>query len=491
MRKGALVALVLLLILSMAPSAFSDGMENRIGLSVKGALGKHFLSSEDVFNFGPFGSAEVKFGVHKNLMVGLIGTYGVTRKKDDATWYLEANSADIQKNYLVDLAFWYHFSPESKWDPYLNLGAGVYSWHVKDEARENVMVSFGRFDTFRLRDHEMAILFGLGLEYHVDEYFSFGFGGRFHYLTKANSFLAEKKVNGSDITEEDYLDLPDGLGEIFFGVTLYTTASKDSDKDGVPDKDDMCPDTPLGCLVDVNGCPIDSDGDGVCDGTDNCPDTPRGCEVDLAGCTRDTDGDGVCDGLDKCPDTPSQARVDARGCPLDSDGDGVPDYLDKCPDTPRGCEVDADGCPIDSDGDGVCDGVDRCPDEGQEIPVDALGCCDISQIRLEDVSAFAVLGANLTPTHRTILDNQVYPFLAAHPSLRVEIAGHCDATGTDAINDPLSERRAQAATDYLVAKGIDPDRLVIVGYGSRKPIADNATPEGRAINRRVEFKVIP
>jgi len=490
MRRATIVVLSLVLVFLIAQSALSEGMQNRIGLSVRGGAGKHFMADKDVFGLGPFGSAEVKFGVHKKLMVGLIGTYGVNMKKDGETWYLEADSADIQKNYLIDLAFWYYFSPEGKWDPYVNLGVGMYSWHVKDEARENVMVSFGKFDTFRLRDHEATILFGLGLEYHVDEYFSLGFGGKFHYLTKALSYLGEKEMDGSKLTEENYLGLADGLGEFFAGVTLYYPAERDSDKDGVPDKDDRCPDTPFGCLVDANGCPIDSDGDGVCDGLDKCPDTPRGCKVDINGCPSDTDGDGVCDGLDKCPDTPTGIRVDAKGCPPDSDGDGVPDYLDKCPDTPRGCKVDEDGCPIDSDGDGVCDGVDRCPDTPAGIPVDASGCPDIEriQVQLEDVN-FRVLSYTLTPEATKILD-QVYTTLTTYSMLKAEIQGHCDSTGTDAINDPLSENRARAAKDYLVKKGLDPDRLVTKGYGRRVPTATNQTAEGRKKNRRVEFRII-
>lgn len=490
MKRAAIFALSFLLVLLIAQSAFSDGVKNKIGLSVRGGGGKHFLADNDVFGFGPFGSAEIKFGVHKNLMVGLLGTYGVNWKKDAETWYLEADSADIQTNYLIDLAFWYYFSPEGKWDPYVNLGVGFYSWHVKNEARDNVMVSFGEFDTFRLRDHEIDILFGAGLEYHVDEYFSLGFGAKFHYLTKVTSYLAEKELNGSDITEEKYLGLANGLAEIFVGVTLYYPAKKDSDRDGVPNKDDMCPDTPFGCLVDVNGCPIDSDGDGVCDGIDKCPDTPRGCTVDINGCSSDADGDGVCDGVDRCADTPMGIEVDNKGCALDSDKDGVPNYRDKCPNTPKGCKVDADGCPSDSDGDGVCDGVDRCPDTPVDIPVDASGCPDIEkiQVQLEDVN-FGVLSYKLGSAAKKTLD-QVYQTLTTYPAFKVEIQGHCDSSGTDAVNDPLSEKRAGAAKEYLVKKGINADRLVTKGYGRRVPTVTNQTAEGRKKNRRVEFRII-
>jgi len=157
----------------------------------------------------------------------------------------------------------------------------------------------------------------------------------------------------------------------------------DSDRDGVPDKDDACPNTPLGATVDSRGCPHDSDGDGVLDGIDQCPNTPAGTKVDDKGCplaaptavpVLDSDGDGVPDTIDKCPNTPAGAKVDADGCPIDSDHDGVWDGIDKCPDTPVGATVDATGCPHDTDGDGVLDGIDKCPNTAPGTPVDATGC---------------------------------------------------------------------------------------------------------------------
>ncbi|HEY3216944.1 MAG TPA: outer membrane beta-barrel protein, partial [Candidatus Eisenbacteria bacterium] len=84
---------------------------------------------------------------------------------------------------------------------------------------------------------------------------------------------------------------------------------RDTDGDGVPDRKDRCPDTPLGATVDANGCPKDSDGDQVLDGIDKCPDTPKGCTVDQTGCPKDDDGDGVCNGLDQCAETPKGATV--------------------------------------------------------------------------------------------------------------------------------------------------------------------------------------
>jgi len=80
--------------------------------------------------------------------------------------------------------------------------------------------------------------------------------------------------------------------------------------------------------------------------------------------------------------------------------------------------------------------------------------------------------------------------LDAHPSMRVEIRGHTDDRGSTAYNLRLSESRAQAVVDYLVGKGIDPRRLQAKGYGKSLPVDTNDTDEGRANNRRVEFKIL-
>ena len=289
-----------------------------------------------------------------------------------------------------------------------------------------------------------------------------------------------------------------GAGLVF----AFGGRDKDSDGDGVPDKLDKCPGTPLGCRVDASGCPIDSDGDGVCDGLDQCPDTPRGATVDAKGCPTDTDGDRVWDGIDQCPDTPKGCTVDARGCPIDSDGDGVCDGVDTCPDTQQGCKVDANGCPIDTDGDGVCDGLDKCPDTPSGTKVFTDGCppsevqqretelLDTGLIRLQDVK-FETAKAVILPESHHALD-VVGEVLSKWPQLRIEIGGHCDWRGSDAYNLALSRRRVESVRAYLLQNfpKLEAAQFTAKGYGESQPLVPNTSPANMAQNRRVEFKVM-
>lgn len=179
-------------------------------------------------------------------------------------------------------------------------------------------------------------------------------------------------------------------------------------------------------------------------------------------------------------------------CGVDSDRDGVLDSVDQCPATPVGVPVDARGCPVDlsgdSDGDSVPDETDRCPGTQAGASVDAVGCIVGQTLMLRGIS-FENDAAILTAESRTILDD-VANSLKSQPNVRVEIGGHTDSVGNDSYNHMLSQERAEAVRQYLIARGVEADRLIAMGYGEFKPLASNDTPEGREQNRRVEFKLI-
>lgn len=111
-----------------------------------------------------------------------------------------------------------------------------------------------------------------------------------------------------------------------------------------------------------------------------------------------------------------------------------------------------------------------------------------NQLKLEvpsDIS-FATGSAAIEPRLRPILDAFANG-LGAQPQMIVRIVGHTDSTGSDAVNDPLSLRRAESVRNYLTDRGVGAGRIEVAGRGSREPVASNDTAEGRAKNRRVEI----
>jgi OOP family OmpA-OmpF porin len=283
------------------------------------------------------------------------------------------------------------------------------------------------------------------------------------------------------------------IGHSSGGESLLQRVADASDCGGLFYAKDLQGSAAMGKFVEKALLAPDSDGDGVPDHLDECPDTPRGTPVDEKGCSRDSDGDGVPDHLDRCPGTPKGVKVDEHGCPIDSDGDGVPDPDDRCPGTPRGVKVDRHGCPLDSDGDGVLDHLDKCPGTPRGVPVDETGCPPEGIEVVGD--EWIVRGRVLFDTDKWDLKPEgkeklapVAEYLKTNRQWLVEIEGHTDSTGPLDWNLTLSQRRAESVKDYLVSLGVEADRLTTQGVGPKEPMAENDTPEGRAQNRRVDFR---
>ncbi|NOY68540.1 MAG: OmpA family protein [Deltaproteobacteria bacterium] len=137
----------------------------------------------------------------------------------------------------------------------------------------------------------------------------------------------------------------------------------------------------------------------------------------------------------------------------------------------------------DTDGDGVYNRLDQCPETPSGAVVDKRGCWVVEDI------AYDFDKWRIRPEYYPVLDRMVNVF-TANPKLKVEIQGYTDNVGTQAYNLALSEKRAGSVMNHLVEKGVARDRIYVVGYGAESPVADNATPDGRAKNRRVELKPV-
>ena len=352
---------------------------------------------------------------------------------------------------------------------------------------------------------------------------SVGFGGGWQISPKIGLNLGcmlayytdDTKDYSYNFTEEMTIPVTETYGKFTQVYALgldftFCEPIRDKDKDGVADRFDQCPNTPLGISVTDDGCPVDADNDGIPDYLDKCV-TVAGIEA-FNGCP-DKDGDGIQDSEDDCPTVKGTAAL--RGCP-DTDGDGIRDADDKCP-TVKGIAL-FEGCP-DTDGDGVADADDRCPDV--KGPKELKGCPDTDGDGIADMDDKCPLVAGIAEnkgcpavkeetqkvfdqalrginfeTAKDIIKASSFPILdnvvsimQENPEYNLEINGHTDSQGDDASNMDLSQRRADAVKKYLTGKGISASRMIAKGFGETIPVASNDTAAGRAQNRRVEFKV--
>ena len=258
---------------------------------------------------------------------------------------------------------------------------------------------------------------------------------------------------------------------------------KDTDKDGIYDKDDECPEV-FG-LEAFNGCP-DTDGDGIKDGDDACPNT-AGLAA-LNGCP-DGDGDGIADKDDACPTI--AGLVALKGCP-DADGDGLADGDDSCPNEAGPAENK--GCPWpDTDGDSVLDKDDACPEVAGTVA--NKGCPEVTvevQKQLNDYARTILFdtGKASLKTETVSVFVDIIKILNEYPNAKFTVEGHTDSVGSEKLNQSLSEKRANSVREFLIKEGVATERLTAIGYGEAKTISTNKTRAGRADNRRVEINLV-
>jgi OOP family OmpA-OmpF porin len=427
--------------------------------------------------------------------------------------------------------FWPQVILEKQWlDPQNELRLAVnagFRGHTGDNPQFGLgqdglpQLSAGEFEYGQL------VTSGLGLSYRViwpldlfaETYMSALVTGK----SDAAQRISAEAIGGLKIHVEDrsFLFLAGGAGYTpgFQSSTaravigfVFEPSQVDTDGDGIPDKEDACPNRRGVKTEDpeTNGCPppppADRDGDGIPDERDKCPDVPG--LVEFFGCQepKDRDRDGIPDNEDACPDTPGAPNKDPQkhGCPIktgDRDGDGIMDNVDECPDQAEDFDnfKDNDGCPDpDNDEDGIPDNKDACPDEPGPPNADPKknGCPDAKIVftgksiwTLEKIQ-FATGSARILPQSMPIVA-AVADIMRKNSNLTVlGVAGHADERGNEQMNLTLTKARAQSVVQALAGRGIAASRLRSQGYGVYCPIDDRHQAEAWEKNRRVEFKVM-
>jgi outer membrane protein OmpA-like peptidoglycan-associated protein len=532
------VAATMCLVFSVAPlhAAETDG---RWAIGVQPGLYKLVLSDHsDIWTPGWLLNADIKYGLSPKFSLGVEGSWMKTYLADLSADNKHSDGAGasfdkitdgpMQRGYIAGLLGEYRFNEDGKWSPYLGVGTGMYIWKWTDKDGNTLMSDDPALDDpnagaagtpdvdlagnpYELKDKELYVMGGTGIEYFASDLLSIGLGVKFRYLTHLfTGFTDDKDIVGSDPGQ---LDLPSGIFEGLLGLTFHFGGGcpeASATASGNPSTGSVPLDVQFNGAV-TGGCPEYTYQWNFGDGTTSNEQNPRHTyekEGSYTASLTVTDSKGN-------PAT-SSASVTASCPPLEAMASANPP-TGNAPLTVKFSGTAMGGCPPFTYawdfGDGTTS-TEQNPShtyqtEGSMTPsltvTDAKGTTNRNAmapvtatsalvptkeeaIVLEGVN-FQTNKAVLLKESEAVLD-RVAAVLIAHPDVKVEVGGHSDADGSESANMKLSTKRANSVRDYLIKKGVPAEQMTAKGYGESTPIADNKTPEGKAQNRRVELKRI-
>ncbi len=427
MKKTALLIflIVLMTAFSTAQAEIKEGSYSVTpfwGISV-------FERNQSIHKNSNFGTYGLRGGYNFTKNFSLEGLLSYTQVElDTPQWY----NQPWQDIYRYGIAGVYHFMPDGRFVPYITLGLGGIHY-TKGLDASNDPETYEKYESDRF-----AVDYGAGLKFFLTE----------NIALQADVRHALSLNNRQDNPHHIHNDLITSIGVNFnFGGVKKVEPPPRSEE------------TPAPAPADISR---DTDKDGVPNHLDKCPQSPAGVTVDQNGCIPDTDNDGILDYEDHCPGTPEGAKVDNDGCPPDTDFDGVSDYLDKCPNTPQGALVDKNGCVTHKTS---------------------------MLLKLEFDPGKALIRNKY---HKEI--KRVADFMKKNSDVKATIVGHTADIGNRENNIKLSKDRANSVRNYLIKNfGINASRIKVIGYGPDRPIASNKTKEGQQRNRRVvaTFETVP
>ena len=490
-------------------SGFAQNSEGRWALGFHGGANMWF-NDYNKRMIGPGGEALLRYGITKAFSAGLLAGYEELKSNQDPA----LNGVGYLKLHAMPASFvgWIHFAPGKTVNPYVYAGIGAMIYKRLNGG--NVYLPDSKFIT------SIHVPVGAGLEIFASKKTSIVIDAGYRITDDYPDWLKKGNLGGyatakaginvylgsSDADDDDSDGLTNGEER-----TLGTNPlSPDTDGDGLKDGDEVH-------RHKTNPVKTDTDGDGLNDGEEVS-------KYMTAPLKSDTDGDGLSDGDEVTKHRTDPLKIDTDGDGLsdgdevmnyqsdplnvDTDGDGFSDSeeVQRYKTDPIKADSDSDGLsdseeiktshtnPLksDTDGGGVSDGVEV---KRGSNPLDAKDDVQTKSI-LEKGKTVILKGVNfefnkatLTKDSETTL-GMAFDALDASPDLNVLIVGHTDHVGSAAYNKKLSLRRAQTVKSWLTMKGIAAKRLTVAGKGFDEPIDDNATADGRANNRRIEFRVL-